>query len=732
MTFARVALDVPLHTLFDYALPAGVADTGSALIGRRVVVPFGRGRQVGVVLDLASEPAIAAARIRPVERLCQDPPLAADVLDLLRFASDYYHHPIGQVVLGALPQRLRQARPQDEAGEEMVELTPVGLAIEPAALPARAATRRKLMGLLHTGGPQSVAALRAVAPTAARVLLEMIRAGHARRVRIVALREGIARAPLPPASTLALTQEQAQAVAGILRAGGFAPFLLHGITGSGKTEVYLEAIAGLQQRGLQALVLVPEINLTPQLLDRFRQRFPGASLVALHSNLSEGERLEGWRAAQRGEAAVVIGTRLAVFTPMPALGAIIVDEEHDASFKQQDGLRYSARDLALLRGKLRAVPVVLGSATPSLESYANALTRRYTLLQLSSRPGAALPGIRCIDTRRARLQHGISSALLDALRERLARGEQSLVFLNRRGYSPALVCPACAWACPCTRCSARLVLHLKDQRLRCHYCGHEEPIARVCPSCGNQDLMPAGHGTQRLEQALADALPGARILRVDRDSTRAKHAFSQMQARIREHQVDVLVGTQMLAKGHDFPRLTLVGVVNADAALYSSDFRASERLYAQLTQVAGRAGRAHLSGEVLIQTDFPEHPLYDAVCRQDYPAFARAALEERRAAAFPPFSYQALLRAEATRRETVQTYLEQAAATGRALGFDVEVYDPVPPAVARVAGRERAHLLVQAVSRAELQRFLGAWHPCLGVQASRSVRWSLDVDPLEV
>jgi primosomal protein N' (replication factor Y) len=730
MTFARVALDVPLPTLFDYALPAGIGDAGG-LIGRRVVVPFGRGRQAGVVLDVAPEPAIAAARIRPIESLSEDAPLPADVLDVLRFASDYYHHPIGQVVLGALPQRLRQ--PRHETGEEQVELTDAGRQIQPASLPARSVTRRKLFGLLQAGAPVSAAALRAVAPGAARVLLEMIKAGHARRVRATAVpAPRIAATSVPPRSILALTEEQDRAVSGILSGNGFAPFLLHGITGSGKTEVYLEVIAGLQQRGLQALLLVPEINLTPQLIDRFRLRFPDAALVALHSNLSEGERLKGWRAAQSGEAAVVIGTRLAVFTPMPGLGAIIVDEEHDASFKQQDGLRYSARDLALLRGKLRAVPVVLGSATPSLESYANALARRYTLLQLSSRPGAALPGIRCIDTRRARLRDGVSAALLDALRECLARGEQSLVFLNRRGYSPALVCPACAWACPCTRCSARLVLHLKDQRLRCHYCGHQEPIARICPSCGNQDLMPAGHGTQRLEQALADALPGARILRVDRDSTRAKHAFTLMQTRIREHQVDVLVGTQMLAKGHDFPRLTLVGVVNADAALYSSDFRASERLYAQLTQVAGRAGRARLPGEVLIQTDFPDHPVYDAVCRQDYPAFARAALDERRTAAFPPFSYQALLRAEATRREAVETYLAQAAADARELGFDVEVYDPVPPAIARVAGRERAHLLVQCASRTELQRFLTAWHPRLGVQASRSVRWSLDVDPLEV
>ncbi|HXV06960.1 MAG TPA: primosomal protein N', partial [Burkholderiales bacterium] len=498
------------------------------------------------------------------------------------------------------------------------------------------------------------------------------------------------------------------------------------------TEVYLQSVAALLQRGRQALVLVPEINLTPQLIERFRTRFAGVPLAAMHSNLAEGERLRAWRAAERGEVGVVIGTRLAVFTPLPQLGVIVVDEEHDASFKQQEGLRYSARDLALLRAKLRGIPVVLGSATPSLESYANAIAGRYALLELPDRPGAASPLIRCVDTRGQGLSHGLSQPLLDALRGRVARGEQSLVFVNRRGYAPALVCPACAWVAPCTRCSAKLVLHLGDGKLRCHYCGHEEPITAVCPGCGNQDLMPAGHGTQRLEAALLEAVPGARVLRVDRDTTRRRHSFEAMQGQIRGQQVDILVGTQMLAKGHDFPRLTLVGVVNADSALYSGDFRASERLYAQLTQVAGRAGRSDLPGEVLIQTDFPEHPLYDAVCRQDYAGFARAALDERRQAGFPPHAYQALLRAEAGRREVVDDYLTRAAAAGVALGLAVEVYDPVPPPIARIGGRERGQLLVQSRSRSELQRFLHAWYPQLAAQASRAVRWSLDVDPLEL
>ncbi len=737
MKVARVALDVPLPTLFDYALTAAHA-APSALIGRRVAVPFGRRLQIGIVLEAGGAPTIDASRIRALARVFEaEPPLPADVLDLLKFAADYYHHPIGQVVLGALPQRLRQAQTRDSEAREALRLTPAGQAFDLGSLSARAVGQRAILSRLRDLPNVEAAELRGLSASAPRAVRALQRQGLIERV--VLQPSGDAAAPdkdanvVRPTQGPPLTPHQREAVAAVLSGlHDFTPCLLRGVTGSGKTEVYLQIVAETLRRGRQALVLVPEINLTPQLVDRFRARFPGVVLAALHSNLAEGERLRAWRTAQRGEARVVIGTRLAVYTPLPQLGCIVVDEEHDASFKQQEGLRYSARDLALLRGKLRQVPVLLGSATPSLESYANALAGRYRLLELPARPGATLPAIRCVDTRKARLRHGLSGTLIEALGQRLARGEQSLVFLNRRGYAPALICPACAWVCPCPRCAARLVLHLKAQRLRCHYCGHEEPIAALCPSCGNQDLMPAGHGTQRLEQALAEALPDARILRVDRDSTRARHAFEAMQEQVRANEVDVLVGTQMLAKGHDFPRLTLVGIVNADAALYSSDFRAAERLYAQLTQVAGRAGRGDLPGEVLIQTDFPTHTLYEAVCRQDYAGFARAALAERQEAGFPPYAHQVLLRAEAGRREAVDDYLGRAAQDGAALGLDVVIYDPVPPAVERIAGRERGQLLVQAASRAVLQRFLHAWHPCLEARASRAVRWSLDVDPLEI
>jgi primosomal protein N' (replication factor Y) len=666
----------------------------------------------------------------------EEPPLPPDVLALLDFASRYYRHPIGQVVMSALPQMLRRAgRPDPRA--QWLRLTPAGRAIEPSSIPARSAARRRLLEKLRAQGSVPVTSLREDSPSAPRHLRELVRAGLVERAPEpdpVASCAELQPAPTPAEGQRPAPTRDQQAATDAIRAalGGFASFLLHGVTGSGKTEVYFEAMSEALRRGGQVLMLVPEINLTPQLTARVRSRFPAAGMVTLHSNVAEGERLRGWRAAHSGQARVVIGTRLAVFTPMPRLGLIVVDEEHDASFKQQEGLRYSARDLALLRGKQRGVPVVLGSATPSLESFANAVAGRHRLLSLPFRPGAAMPAIRCVDTRGERLRQGLSPELLAGLEARLQRREQSLVFVNRRGFSPALVCPACGWAAGCTRCSARLTLHLKDGRLRCHYCGHEEPIASVCGHCGNQDLAPAGHGTQRIEQTLAEVLPGARVLRVDRDSTRRKQAFERIQDKVHAQEVDILVGTQMLAKGHDFPRLTLVGVVNADSALFSADFRASERLFALLTQVAGRAGRSELPGEVLIQTDFPHHPLYQAVAHQDYATFAQALLEERRSAGFPPFAHQALLRAEAAQRSLVDAFLSQAAGAAAGLRCEVEVFDPVPPPIERIAGRERAHLLVQARSRSALQRFLDGWYPRLSDSHARSVRWSLDVDPLDL
>jgi primosomal protein N' (replication factor Y) len=664
MTIVRVALDVPVDTLFDYRAP----EASERDVGRRVVVPFGKKIAVGVIVETLRSTPVPAERLKGALRIMRDlPPLGIEDLRLLRFAAEYYHYPLGAVITGTLPTRLRSVR-------------------EPRA----PRTRTAAAASRDTPAP----------PTAI---------------------------PAP-----ALTAEQLAAIAEIrARLGTFQAFLLLGVTGSGKTEVYLHAIAAALAAGRQALLLVPEIALTPQLEALVVQRFPGIPLASLHSRLAASERLEHWRAASEARARIVLGTRLAIFAPLPELGLIVVDEEQDASFKQAEGLRYSARDLAVVRAQQRDVPVVLGSATPALETYHNAVSGRYALLPLPSRIGAPPPRIACIDTRGQKLADGLSERLLAAVRSCLEEREQALVFVNRRGYAPVLFCRACGWIPGCRRCASRLVLHRQELRLRCHHCGHTAPTPVACPGCGNPDLAPLGQGTQRVEEALARCFPEARILRIDRDTTSRRRAWQSMRQRIQDREVDILVGTQILAKGHDFPHLRLVAVLNADSRLYSSDFRAAEQLFALLTQVAGRAGRGGKQGEVLIQTEFPQHPLYAALARQDYRAFADDALAERRQAGFPPFVHQALLRAEAPRLATALDFLGSAARLGRSLDERISIYDPVPAALPRRAGRERAQLLAQSESRTRLQQFLHAWRGQLAAARSSRARWSLDVDPLE-
>lgn len=540
-------------------------------------------------------------------------------------------------------------------------------------------------------------------------------------------------APVPQKPQL--NDEQQQAVKAILGADGFETFLLHGVTGSGKTEVYLHAIEEVLAQGKQALMLVPEIALTPQLQGRVAARFPNAYIVAAHSGVADAARARGFLDALEGRADIVLGTRLSVFMPLPRLGLILVDEEHDASFKQQDGLRYSARDVAVFRAKQRNVPIVLGSATPSLETYHHGRTDRYKYLLLAQRAVAqTMPTVRAIDTRRQKLQDGMSAELLAALEQRLARGEQSLVFLNRRGYAPVLACSACGWISRCRRCAANLVLHLADKRLRCHHCGLEAGIPRACPDCGNQDIQPFGRGTQRLEEALQLRFPEARVLRIDRDSANSPKKWQALLDQIHAGDVDILIGTQMLAKGHDFPRLTLVGCVGADAALFAADFRAPERLFAQLMQVGGRSGRAELPGEVLIQTEYPDHPLYQALADHDYARFASSQLAEREDAGFPPYAFQALLRAEARTVDESLAFLAEARKLAEPLaGPQISLYDPVPMRMYRLMSLERAQLLVESPSRPALQAFLTAWNEDLyGLKMPRDLRWHLDVDPLEL
>jgi primosomal protein N' (replication factor Y) len=541
-------------------------------------------------------------------------------------------------------------------------------------------------------------------------------------------------AAVSPAPTFnAATPDQQAAIDAITQARGFETFLLHGVTGSGKTEVYLRAIEAVLAAGGQALMLVPEIALTPQLESRVSARFPGAHVVSAHSGVADAARARAFLAALEGRADIVLGTRLSVFMPMPRLKLIVVDEEHDASFKQQEGLRYSARDVAIFRAKQRNIPIVLGSATPSLETFHHATSGRYRKLDLPLRAVAsAMPTVATVDTRKQKLQDGLSQELVSAVSERLQRGEQSLLFLNRRGYAPVLACPACGWISHCRRCAANLVLHLADRRLRCHHCGLEAGIPKACPDCGNLDIQPFGRGTQRLEERLTQLFPEARILRIDRDSADSPKKWHALLEAIHAGEADILVGTQMLAKGHDFPKLTLVGVVGADAALFAADFRAPERLFAQLMQVGGRSGRAQLPGAVLIQTEHPGHPLYRALTDHDYAAFAHAQLAEREAAGFPPFAFQALLRAEAHELAEAIAFLQDAVASAPTFP-EVLIYDPVPMRLARLKNRERAQLLVESRSRPALHAFLDAWLAALHAKKTpRELRWHLDVDPLEL
>ena len=659
MPVIRVALDLPLPRLFDYL----AADAIDSDVGRRAVVPFGRGEKIGLVFAVDVTSDQPAEKLKLATAILRDmPPLPADWIALCEFCARYYQHPLGEALTLALPPMLRKGK-----------------------LP------------------------RPVKEKLARVYREVTKPD--------------------------LLPEQQIALDAILAAKSFEPFLLHGVTGSGKTEVYLRAIETILAQGRQAMMLVPEIALTPQLESRVAARFPGAHIVSAHSGIADAARARGFLDALEGRADIVLGTRLSVFTPLPRLGLIVVDEEHDLSFKQQEGLRYSARDVAVFRAKQIGVPIVLGSATPSLETFYHARSGRYRLLELTCRAVAdAMPTVRSVDTRREKLQDGMSATLITALEERLTRGEQSLIFLNRRGYAPVLACPACGWISHCRRCAANLVVHLADQRLRCHHCGLENAIPRACPGCGNLDIHPFGRGTQRLEAALKARFPTARVLRVDRDSASTPKKWQELLNAIHDGAVDILIGTQMLAKGHDFPKLTLVGAVGADAALFAADFRAPERLFAQLMQVGGRSGRADLAGEVLIQTEYPEHALYRALADHDFHRFASAQLAEREQAGFPPFAFQALLRAEATGIEQSLAFLASARAEAeRVAGETVTVYDPVPMRLSRLMNLERAQLLVESVSRPALQNFLSAWMEKLyALKAPRNLRWHLDVDPVEL
>jgi primosomal protein N' (replication factor Y) len=698
----------------------------------RLRVPFGRGNRIGVLVEVAQGTSLPLNKLKRVATvLDRAPVIDADLLKFLSWAADYYHHPLGEVVLGALPRALRRGRPVPEQGTPGWALSPAGGELDAEQL--RRAPRQKALleilrrhpaGLSETELSESLVSWRA--PMRALVSRHLVQ-----RISI----------PLPQTSDPALSQppslnpEQQQAAESIFSASReFAAFLLNGVTGSGKTEVYLELINRLALAGRQALVLIPEIGLTPQIVSRFRARLK-AEVVVLHSGLSEKERFAAWLAARDGRASVVIGTRSAVFTPLKNPGIFIVDEEQDPSFKQQDALRYSARDLAVVRAQMFATPVVLGSATPSLETVHNVASGRYTQLDLPLRAGEATPpSLEVVDIRGRSLQSGLSEPLLAALESCVESHEQAILFINRRGFAPSYICRCCGWVAECDRCDANMVLHRPEEQLLCHHCASRRSLPAECPRCGKSEFRHQGVGTQRVAETLSARLPGTRIYRVDRDSTRRKGAFEALIESMHGAETDIVVGTQMVAKGHHFPNVTLVGVVDADSGLFGVDFRSGERMAQLLLQVAGRAGRGEKPGRVMIQTHHPNHPLLRALMESGYGAFADNALAERAEAGLPPFAHMALLRAEAQRSEACDRFLSQALECGESLGVEaVNLLGPVPAPMARRAGRYRSQLFVESGRRGPLHRFLKSWLSELErFPSARRVRWSLDVDPQEI
>jgi len=726
----RVALDTPLRQLFDY-LPPGPAGTALPALGARVRVPFGRRRLVGVIVGTAEGSELPAARLKGVlEVLDERPLLDSGLLALLAWAADYYHHPIGEVIASALPRALRLGA-RAVAVEERWVVTEAGNRAAEAGEPRRAPRQQALLALLREHGSAAASLLdERVHPwrEAARALGKR---GWIASTEVT-LEPGSAPATLRSQGP-ALSGEQSTAVEALSRARDvFGAFVLHGVTGSGKTEVYLRLIERVLLAGQRALVLVPEIGLTPQLVARFRERF-AAPLTVLHSALTDHERLAAWRDAWSGHSRIVLGTRSAVFAPVPELGAIVVDEEHDPSFKQHEGgFRYSARDLAVVRARQAGIPLLLGSATPALETLHNVSAGRYALLRLARRAArAAPPRLALVDLRHGAARSGVSTAAVLAIERHLAAEGQVLLFLNRRGYAPTLLCTACGWIAPCSECDARLTVHLAAGRLRCHHCGAEAPLPSRCPQCGFA-VKPVGQGTERIEQTLQTLFPGAAVARLDRDVVRRRGDMEEVMRRVSTGEARILVGTQMVTKGHDFPNVTLVVVLNADQGLFSTDFRAPERLAQTIVQVAGRAGRGTRAGEVLIQTEFPDHPLLASLLAAGYEGFARAALEERAQAAWPPFSRLAVLRDSARTADAALRFLQEARQLRRPPP-GVRLLGPAPAAMAKRAGRYHAQLLVESRERGPLHGFLDEWLPAVqALRSARAVRWSLDVDPAEL
>lgn len=728
MIYHRIAVNVPLSDgLLTYShsepLPPGT----------RVLVPFRNKIVLGIVWETDIAPDMDVARILSVQTaFVEEKPLPQSWRDLLAFTSRYYHYPTGQAVFAALPQGLKETRAVEMPQPPLFyALNEAGRAQTPP--PARFNKKAALWDVLLSGG-MTMAALKQVNVQAAKLIEDWAKQGWIETTEAAkSVLESCHGQALH--SEFVLNADQQKASDEIQTAfGKFQPFLLYGITGSGKTEVYFDAMAKVLAQGRQVLFLLPEINLTPQLLKRVENRFADVPTAVLHSQMAAGKRTQDYLRAMLGQAKLVIGTRLAVFTPMDDVGLIVVDEEHDGSFKQDNELRYHARDLAVWRAKQSGCPIILGSATPSLESWHKAQSGAYRLLQLTERAHAAaqLPQVEILNVGRLKLDNGFSPQALQLLKQNFEAGGMSLVYLNRRGFAPALFCGDCGHTFGCPNCSAKMVLHQRARQLRCHHCDHREPIPFKCPDCGNQDLTAVGHGTQRVEETLRAFLPKATVVRVDRDSTAHKNDWADLYRRIADNEIDILVGTQMLAKGHDFARLNLVIVLNADGSLYSADFRAPERLFAELMQVSGRAGRADKPGKVLIQTQLPEHPVFAAVKAQDYAVFAENELNERQMFAMPPFGFQTAVRADAPRVADAMEFLNAAKETlAPLLPESVSQFGAAPMLMVRLAERERAQIFLESPSRQDLHRAVSLWVQVLQQNRDGKIRWSVDVDVQE-
>ena len=728
MFYHRIAVNVPLSDgLLTYSYSEPLPP------GTRVLVPFRNKTVVGIVWETDIAPDMDTARILSVQTaFMEEKPLPQSWRDLLAFTSRYYHYPTGQAVFAALPQGLKETRAVEMPQPPLFyALNEAGRAQTPP--PARFNKKAALWDALLSGG-MTMAVLKQVNAQAAKLIEDWAEQGW---IETTEAAKPVLRSCNGQAShsEFVLNTEQQKASDEIQTAfGKFQPFLLYGITGSGKTEVYFDAMAKVLAQGRQVLFLLPEINLTPQLLKRVENRFADVPTAVLHSQMAAGKRTQDYLRAMLGQAKLVIGTRLAVFTPLPDVGLIVVDEEHDGSFKQDNELRYHARDLAVWRAKQSGCPVVLGSATPSLESWHKAQSGAYRLLQLTERAhtAAQLPQVDILNVGRLKLDNGFSPQALQLLKQNFEAGGMSLVYLNRRGFAPALFCGDCGHTFGCPNCSAKMVLHQRARQLRCHHCDHREPIPFKCPDCGNQDLTAVGHGTQRVEETLRAFLPKAAVVRVDRDSTAHKNDWADLYRRIADNEIDILVGTQMLAKGHDFARLNLVIVLNADGSLYSADFRAPERLFAELMQVSGRAGRADKPGKVLIQTQLPEHPVFAAVKAQDYAVFAENELNERQMFAMPPFGFQTAIRADAPRVADAMEFLNAAKETlAPLLPESVSQFGAAPMLMVRLAERERAQIFLESTSRQDLHRAVSLWVQVLQQNRDGKIRWSVDVDVQE-